>query len=455
MLAPIPPLLEHAIAQAPPKSEVESLSVEEFRQTLVEFGAYLDAHKKGTNFSRDFQNMPQESLQALLSGVPNPRQFQAAVTALQHSNNSRVPTRNLISQALGAQSATVYPNCPADTIIDTSSNATCLPSYPDPSNTAWQAMVNGLITFGAFSPDDFADVSSQQCNLTVESNLAITSNSLLAGLEAATDGCSALNDVPAPATAACFGPLALTLVPAAYAASTLYNLCQEQDGNVNAAEIDAAFHNTVTIYDKLGQAIGGINTIQTDISSVTTDILGLDTTVNNDYSHLTTDFTNLTTTLNSDYTNLNTSISNAVSNIDNTVNNDFTTVNNNINATATQIGVEIVNSTTTITNEINSATTQITNQLTTFQNLELRLKIEENLTNNSNPIGSFELPNSQNGYLELALSIVADVIKKLSATGQEVHNAQAKLATANADYAAGNYKQAYKDAGLAYSTAVN
>lgn len=437
LLAAVPLFLQRATAQAPPKSESESISVEEFRQTLVEFGSYLDAHNKGTNFSRDFHNLPEESLQALLSGVQNPRELQAAVTALRQSETRRASSRGLIRQALGAQNASVYPNCPADTIIDTSSNATCTPSYPDSSNTAWQAMVEGLITFGAFSPSDFADVSSQQCSLTVESNLAITSNSLQAALAAASAGCSALNDVPAPATAACFGPLALTAVPAAYAASTLYSLCQEQDGNVNTAEIDAAFHNTVTIYDALGQATAGINTIQTDISSVTTDVLTLGTTLNTDYS------------------NLNTSISNAVSNVNGNVNTDFATLNNNLNVAATQIGVEITNSTTTITNQINAVTAQITNQLTAFQNLDLRLQIEENLTNNSNPIGSFQLPKSQNGYLELALSIVSDVINKLSAAQQDVHNAQSKLTTANADYAAGNYKQAYKDAGLAYSMAVN
>jgi Flp pilus assembly pilin Flp len=143
--------------------------------------------------------------------------------------------------------------------------------------------VNPLITFGAFSPTDYADVSSQACSLTVESNLSIVASALQGTVLAASAICSAL---PAIASNICWGANAVFSI----ADAVLFGLfadCTEQDGNVNAAKIDAGFHNTVTIFDALGTDFTSLNT------ALSTDFTNLNTA-------LSTDFTNLTTTVNSD-----------------------------------------------------------------------------------------------------------------------------------------------------------
>jgi len=185
----------------------------------------------------------------------------------------------------------------------------------------------------------------------------------------------------------------------AFALQTTLQIAEFCDGDVLGAENDAAYFNTIAIYDNLAS----------DYGSLTNQITGVSTQITNLAMAVNTDFANLTTT----------------------VNNNFTTLNNNLNQVATEI----------------------TSQLTTFQNVDVRLKIEENL-NTSEPIGLFELPQASGGYLELALSVVADVINRLSNAKQDVHDARHLLAQAQAEYAAGSYKMAYQEAGEAYAAAV-
>jgi hypothetical protein len=173
-----------------------------------------------------------------------------------------------------------------------------------------------------------------------------------------------------------------------YALQETMQIADFCDVSVTSARSDAAYYNTVAIYDNLAAD-----------TAVLTDLIQ--------------------------------GVSTQVTNLGTTVNGDFTTLNNNLNMVATEI----------------------TSQLTTFQNVDVRLKIEENLNTNG-PIGLFELPQAYGGYLELALSVVADVINKLSNAKQDVHDARHLLAQAEAEYAAGSYKMAYQEAGEAYAAAV-
>ena len=98
--------------------------------------------------------------------------------------------------------------------------------------------------------------------------------------------------------------------------------------------------------------------------------------------------------------------------------------------------------------------TEIAN-LATFQSLQLRIKIEENLAANGSelPLGIFQLPAADGGYLELVRSIVTDTISKAATLG--IANAQAAsfLGSANAAFTAGEYKLAYNLYAKAYSFA--
>lgn len=197
-----------------------------------------------------------------------------------------------------------FPSCAADTIIDNSPGAVCTPAYPDPTNTAWQALVNPLITFGAFSPTDYPDVAMQGCSLTVESNLSTVASALQGAVEASTPICSI---IPAPFDAACWAPVAALSIGGAVSVGLLAD-CSEQDGNVNTAEIDAAFHNTVTIYDTLG----AVNSqITGEFSNLSTQVAGVDTHLTNVDNHITTEFAALNANLIALFNQLSTQVTNS------------------------------------------------------------------------------------------------------------------------------------------------
>src|SRR5262249_44128748 len=92
--------------------------------------------------------------------------------------------------------------------------------------------------------------------------------------------------------------------------------------------------------------------------------------------------------------------------------------------------------------------TEIAN-LSSFQTLQLRVKIEENLAANGRelPLGIFELPAAQGGYLEVVKSVVTDTLAKAGNPSQ----AQSYLSSANSAFAAGQYKSAYSLYGKAYN----
>ncbi len=79
-----------------------------------------------------------------------------------------------------------------------------------------------------------------------------------------------------------------------------------------------------------------------------------------------------------------------------------------------------------------------------FQQLQLQLEIEANLSlNGNNPVGLFETPQSHGGYLEVVGSIVNNTITKEIATGKGVGNAKSYYQQAAAAYQAGQFKSAY------------
>jgi hypothetical protein len=284
-----------------------TMSVQEFRQVLVDLGGYLDAHKN-TNLRQQFEALTDQQLEQVLPSVQDPYALQRAVARLKEYDMRHSGRRGRLNpdfsrnSVLGAVSS--YPNCSSGSIIDNSSGAQCLPAYPDPNNTAWQSLVNPLITFGAFNPTDYPDVSMQACSLTVESNLSIVVSALNGTVTVAAIACGA---VPPPANIACFVPVAVAGV-AGEVSQGLLNDCSEQDGYVNAAEVDAGFHNTVTIFNALGT---DLTQISNDFNTVDTQIAGVSTQITNVNNQITNEFAALTATITMLFNDLSTQVTNS------------------------------------------------------------------------------------------------------------------------------------------------
>jgi hypothetical protein len=88
--------------------------------------------------------------------------------------------------------------------------------------------------------------------------------------------------------------------------------------------------------------------------------------------------------------------------------------------------------------------------------LDLRLKIEENLAEAGTPIALFELPASSGGYIQTVRDIVADVITKMQALNQPMSTmAVKKFGEGNALLAQQKYKSAYHSYAQAYQHAAS
>ncbi len=271
----------------------DDLTGPEFRQVLIDLGSYLDAHK-GTNLRRQFEALTDDGVRQIQSVTANPRKLQGAVSALKEQDAARADARQPQKPSANFSPLATFPTCAPNSIIDNSPGATCTPAYPDPGNSSWQAMVNPLITFGAFSPTDYKDVSMQACGLTVEVNLQQVTVALQGAVNAITPGCSI---IPAPFNAACFGPL-IAIAAADSVSAGLFSDCVEQDGLINAAEIDAGFHNTVTIYNDLNTSVAGLNTRITNVNNqITSEFSALDTHLTNVDNRIAAEFVALDTRL--------------------------------------------------------------------------------------------------------------------------------------------------------------
>jgi len=275
------------------------LSLPEFRQAFVDLGSYVDA-RKGTHYAKQFETIPDDILMNMYATVPNPRKLQSAVATLKQHYGEPRPVSQTRSNFRGISPLIVYtnPSCTGSIIDDPP--AACNPAYPDPTDGAWQGMVTPLILYTdingipTFSPTDFDSVSMQQCGLDAEVVLQQVVVILSGVVSALTPGCSI---IPAPFNGFCFGPLiAIAVVDAVF--QGYFQDCVEQDGLVNGAKIDAAFHNTVTIYNALNaantQITGEFTTLggqlATDTATITGDIGALSTQLTNVNNNINSQF---------------------------------------------------------------------------------------------------------------------------------------------------------------------
>ena len=106
----------------------------------------------------------------------------------------------------------------------------------------------------------------------------------------------------------------------------------------------------------------------------------------------------------------------------------------------------------TTVSQINTKVNTISTTINANAALDLRLRIESDLSDSltSSPIALFELPASQGGYIELARSIVAELITKMQATVQPISFAATHLSRGDALLIAKKYKLAYQEFASAY-----
>ncbi|MBV8552642.1 MAG: hypothetical protein JOY54_15195 [Acidobacteriaceae bacterium] len=323
-------LITPCIAQVQSAQTQNPLALSEFRQVLVDLGAYIDAHK-GTNLASQFSALSDEQLEKAYQAAPNSRELQTAVAALKEHDAAVANGSTPAPRAMSVPRAQVTPNavfgsCPPGSIIDNSTGATCTPNYPDPNNTSWQTVVKALFPFGAFSPTDYPDVSSQSCGLTVEANLEQV-NAILTGiLQTLSPICSAL---PPIASNVCWAAAAV-VAGADQATAGLFLDCTWQDGNVNAAEVDAGFHNTVTIFNALNTGFASASTQLTNVNNqITGEFGGLTTQVGNTSSQITA---------------LSTQVANVdvhLTNVDNHIATEFATLTTAVNQATAQLNAEL------------------------------------------------------------------------------------------------------------------
>jgi hypothetical protein len=101
---------------------------------------------------------------------------------------------------------------------------------------------------------------------------------------------------------------------------------------------------------------------------------------------------------------------------------------------------------------LKKADTLIAN-LGTLERLQLRMAIEQNLDKNDEaPIALFQLPAAFGGHLEFVRTIVTETLAKRAAVGNPSAQATAFLNSANAAFAAGEFKTAYVNYRKAYGS---
>ena len=137
-----------------------------------------------------------------------------------------------------------------------------------------------------------------------------------------------------------------------------------------------------------------------------------------------------------------------------TVDTSVTALNNILNDITTRVDVvqtglqslqtrvDVLNNTEVTI--LKKADTLIAN-LNTFQDLQLRMEMEQNLDTNQGeaPLAIFQLPAAFGGYLEVVKAVVTETLAKEAAVGNPSPKAMIYLTQANAAFTAGTYKTAY------------
>jgi hypothetical protein len=257
--------------------------------------------------------------------------------------------------------------------------------------------------------------------------------SIFVAQEAATTADRLCNAVVAPGTTVPQCAIATVLDLIAEGLERARDLLTFCDPVVRTAEIEAAWQNTITTDVDLANHDTNITTRLTNLENHLTQV---DSDVINHTSSTDTD-------VDAHIAAVDVDLNNHLANVDADLNNHITSTDSDLNTHLTGVDTDVLN-----------RATQIDNEISTFQTLDLRLKIEHALAAGLT-IGLFEVPTAQGGYLDLVRSIVVDTINKVLASGGTVGTASKSLTSGDTAKAAGQFKSAYSSYMSAYQAAVH
>jgi hypothetical protein len=265
-------------------------------------------------------------------------------------------------------------------------------AYPTGSNyESFRATLPGL---GAMidTPGSEPGLADERCDANFEAGVSIAAATFAFANIIAEVVCEAL---PELADIPCWIAQGVLQV-AAEANNTVAAQCAIVDGAVDAAEIEGAYENTKAIFLNLDAHHLALKAHDVDVKA------GILNIINNDNAN-----------------------ANAIINNDN------------------------ANTATIITNDNANK-----NEL---RDLMLRTQIEADLASAdaATPVALYLTPNANGGYLDLVQSIVTETLANVSAAGGNVGSAQSFLNQANAQKAAGQFKNAYANYRRAYKQATS
>jgi hypothetical protein len=218
-----------------------------------------------------------------------------------------------------------------------------------------------------------------------------------------------------------------------------FELC---DSGVLGSENDAAYFNTIAIFNDLAT---DTSAIQDHLTSVDADLNAHITDIDSDIdNHVAGINTNVDTNLTAIDTDIDTHVAAADLDIDTKVAN----VNTNLTVRVAAVDTDLNTHLTQVDADVLAGG----GATATLQTLDLRMEIEKSLALGIS-VGLFELPKAHGGYLELVGTTVQTIITNLIAAGQTVGNAQTLENAGNTAYAAGAFKTAYCDYMSAYKAA--
>jgi hypothetical protein len=153
-------------------------------------------------------------------------------------------------------------------------------------------------------------------------------------------------------------------------------------------------------------------------------------------------------------TNVNTSLATSLTN-DTSILSSISSLSGQVTNQGNTLVTLIQTQGNSLSHLIQNEANELTQQIDTFQQLDLRLEIEANLfATEGNEISRFQLPEPW-GYLDLVRDIVRDTIDNFLAAGLAVNSsAEKELAAGDADRTVGNYRNAYSHFQKAYRAAV-
>jgi hypothetical protein len=250
------------------------ISLPEFRQSMYDFAAMVDA-RQGTTFAAQFQNIPDDTLAKWLKAVPDGRRFQQAVSALKgRMQAGGVPAqpRPYTSQAMAldprratavaeSQMPMASPFAAGISSVTAPDFTLFTPGYADAggpgSDPHWESLVSTLQGIGALPAGPAYPQRAQRCDQDTKVLYSVLTSTLSGIKDAADSACEIVPDIlvvilgegaTVPAKEICF---AITLILNVFnsAADGLNADCDENDGLIQGAEIEAAYHNTVALYN--------------------------------------------------------------------------------------------------------------------------------------------------------------------------------------------------------------